>query len=65
VDSDAPDPVAHHLDFAGVNTGPDFDSERLHAPDRGGRTPGLRGRVAFEEVTAGARVVRGSAKLRL
>jgi hypothetical protein len=29
VDSDAPDSVADHLDLAGVNAGPDLDSERL------------------------------------
>ena len=57
MDSDAPDPVAHHLDFAGVNAGPDIDSERLHAPDRGGRTPdGAAGTVEHGEETVADRV---------
>jgi hypothetical protein len=57
VDSDVPDPVADHLDFAGVNAGPDIDSERLHAPDRGGRTPdGAAGIVEHGEETVAGRV---------
>jgi hypothetical protein len=57
VDSDAPDPVADHLDFAGVNAGPDLDSERLHAPDRGGRTPdGAARTVEHGEETVAGRV---------
>jgi hypothetical protein len=29
------DPIAGHLDLAGVNAGPDLDSERVHVPDGG------------------------------
>jgi hypothetical protein len=57
VDSDAPHSVADHLDLAGVNAGPDLDSERLHAPDRGGRTPdGAAGTVEHGEETVAGRV---------
>ncbi|HEX3192424.1 MAG TPA: hypothetical protein VHS30_21845, partial [Streptosporangiaceae bacterium] len=57
VDSDAPDSLADHLDFAGVNAGLDLDSERLHAPDCGGRTPdGAAGTVEHGEETVAGRV---------
>jgi hypothetical protein len=63
VDSDAPDPVADQLDLAGVNAGPDLDSERLHAPDRGGRTPdGPAGSLEDREETVAGRVNLASAE---
>jgi len=53
----APDPIADHLDLAGVNAGPDLDSERLHALDGGGRTPdGAAGAVEHREETVAGRV---------
>jgi hypothetical protein len=57
MDRDAPDSVADHLDLAGVNADPDLDSERLHAPDRGGRTPdGAAGTVEHSQETVAGRV---------
>ena len=57
MDCDTPDPIADHLDLAGVNAGPDLDSERLHALDGGGRTPdGAAGTVEHGEETVADRV---------